>query len=67
MPAAGTDSARRHLHALDHTEEAVLRSLVLGSFTVAGVAALGTFAPSRSAAFLERMQRLGDRPPTRAP
>ena len=30
--------------------------IVLSSSTVAGVAALGTFAPSRSAAFLERMR-----------
>jgi len=29
---------------------------VLGSSSVAGVAALGTFAPSRSAAFVERMR-----------
>ena len=30
--------------------------VVLGSSSVAGVAALGTFAPHRSAAFLERMR-----------
>ena len=29
---------------------------MLGSSSVAGVVALGTFAPSRSAAFLERMR-----------
>ena len=45
----------RHLHALDHTE-ALWRPSVLGSSSVAGVVALGTFAPSRSAAFLERMR-----------
>ena len=30
--------------------------IVLGSSSVAGVAALGTFAPHRSAAFLDRMR-----------
>jgi hypothetical protein len=34
----------------------VVLFIVLGSSTIAGVAALGTFAPSRSAAFLERMR-----------
>jgi hypothetical protein len=34
----------------------VVLFVVLGSSTVAGVAALGTFAPNRSAAFLERMR-----------
>ena len=34
----------------------VVLFVVLGSSSVAGVAALGTFAPSRSAAFLERMR-----------
>ncbi len=38
------------------TTALVVLFIVLGSSTVAGVAALGTFAPSRSAAFLERMR-----------
>jgi len=33
-----------------------VETLALGSSSVAGVAALGTFAPSRSAALLERMR-----------
>jgi hypothetical protein len=38
------------------TTALVVLFIVLGSSSVAGVAALGTFAPSRSAAFLERMR-----------
>jgi len=41
------------------TSEAIALSVlfvVLGSSSVAGIAALGTFAPERSAAFLERMR-----------
>jgi Sap, sulfolipid-1-addressing protein len=38
------------------TAALVVLFVVLGSSSVAGVAALGTFAPSRSAAFLERMR-----------
>jgi hypothetical protein len=34
----------------------VVLFVVLGSSSVAGVAALGTFAPSRSAAFLDRLR-----------
>ncbi len=38
------------------TTALVVLFIVLGSSSVAGVAALGTFAPHRSAAFLERMR-----------
>jgi len=38
------------------TAALVVLFIVLGSSSVAGVAALGTFAPSRSAAFLDRMR-----------
>ncbi len=38
------------------TTALVVLFIVLGSSSVAGVAALGTFAPSRSASFLERMR-----------
>ena len=46
--AADTSSAE--------TTALVVLFVVLGSSTVAGVAALGTFAPHRSAAFLERLR-----------
>jgi hypothetical protein len=46
--AADTSSAE--------TTALVVLFVALGSSTVAGVAALGTFAPSRSAAFLERLR-----------
>jgi len=38
------------------TTALVVLFIVLGSSSVAGVAALGTFAPNRSAAFLDRMR-----------
>ena len=38
------------------TAALVVLFIVLGSSTVVGIAALGTFAPSRSAAFIDRMR-----------
>ena len=53
--AAAGEILRADVSAADQTELAVI-FVIVGSSTVIAVAALGTFAPSRSASFLARMR-----------